>query len=160
MDWTKQSEEILKAWTDTQTKMWAAFAESFSGFGKTPSQRVWEQTITNGEELIKNTLTTQKDWLKAWADNLKSLEGMPEQAGDALKQFQEMMQRWADTQEKLWAAWFGFLKKFDPTKMTSAWGETTQNPFEFWQETTKQAMDTQMEWMKSWMGQFTSTSDE
>ena len=83
-----------------------------------------------------------------------------DQALETLNQFQEMLHRWAETQEKLWSAWFGFLKKFDPTKMVSAWGETGQNPFEFWQETTKQAMDAQMDFMKSWMSQFSSTSDE
>lgn len=160
MDWTKQSQEILKAWTDAQTKMWSAFSESVAGFGKSPSQKMWEQTIANSEELIKNTLAAQTDWLKAWAKNMEALEGMPEQAGESLKQFQEMTQRWAGTQEKLWAAWFGFLKKFDPTKSAVNWGEVAQNPFEFWQETTKQAMDAQMEWMKSWMSQFTSTSED
>ena len=160
MDWSKQSEEILKAWTDAQAKMWSAFTESFAGFGKSPTQRVWEQTITNGEDLIKNSLSAQTDWLKAWANNMVNLDGMPDQASDALNQFQEMLHRWAETQEKLWAAWFGFLKKFDPTKMVSAWGETSQNPFEFWQETTKQAMDAQMDFMKSWIGQFSNPSDE
>lgn len=160
MDWMKQSEEILKTWTDAQTRMWSAFSENVAGLGKSPSQRMWEQTIANSDELIKNTLAAQTDWLKAWVKNLEGMEGMPAEAGKSLKQFQEMAQRWTDTQEKLWEAWFGFLKKFDPTRVTTVWGETAQDPFKFWQETTKQAMDAQMEWMKSWMDQFTSTSGE
>jgi len=160
MDWNKQTEEMLKAWTETQAKMWEAFSESTAGFGKSPGQKMWEQAIANGEELIKNTLATQTESLKAWAVNLEGLEGIPEQAGDALQQFQEMIQRWADTQEKLWAAWFGFLKKFDPTKFAGAWGESTQNPFQTWQDATKQAMDAQMDWVQTWMNQFKTSSED
>jgi hypothetical protein len=160
MDWTKQYEEMMQTWTDAQTKMWAAFSESVTGFGKSPSRRMWEQAIARGEELVKNTLAAQNDWLKAWAKNLAEMEGMPEQAGKSLDQFKEMVQRWTGTQEKLWGAWFGFLKKLDPTESVTGWGETAQNPFEFWQETAKQAMDAQTAWMESWMSQLGSSSEE
>jgi len=160
MDWMKQSEEIFNTWMDTQTKMWKAFSDSVDDFGKTPSQKMWEQTIANGQKMVKNTLEAQTDWLKAWAENMSGMEGIPEQLIDGFKQFQEMVQRWTTTQEKMWEAWFELLKKFDPAKSFPAWGESVPNPFEFWQETTKQAMDTQMAWMKSWMNQFTPSSED
>jgi len=160
MDWNKQSEEMLKAWSEAQAKMWEAFTESAANFGKSPGQKMWDQAIANGEELIKNTLANQTEWLKAWAANLEGLEGMPEQAGEAFQQFQGMTQRWADTQEKLWGAWFAFLKKFDPTQFTGTWGESVQNPFQTWQDATRQAMDSQMEWFQTWMQQFQTKSDE
>jgi hypothetical protein len=160
MDWSKQSEEMLKAWNEAQTKMWEAFTESAAGFGKSPSQHMWDQAIANGEELVNNILSNQTAWLKAWVANFEKLEGMPEQASESLAQFKEMIQRWADTQENLWNAWFGFLKKFDPKQMGGAWGESVQNPFQVWQDATKQAMDAQMDWLKTWMSQFQTGSEE
>jgi len=154
MDWTKQNEEMFKTWTQAQTKMWEAYSESIAGFGKSPGEKIWEQTIAAGEELVKNSLAAQTEWMKTWADNFKTLEGMPAQATEALDQFQEMTAGWAATQGKLWAAWFDMLKKFDPSQFAGTWGSLPKDPFQLWQESTKQVMDAQMEWMRAWMDQF------
>jgi hypothetical protein len=111
MDWTKQNEEMFNTWKQAQTKMWEAYTESVSNFGKSPSEKAWDQAIAAGNELIKNSLTSQADWLKAWVDNIKKLDRLPDQATVALDQFQEMNASWVATQEKLWGAWFEMLKK-------------------------------------------------
>lgn len=160
MDWTKQNEEMFKTWTQAQTKMWEAYTESFSDFGKAPGEKVWEQTIAAGEELVKNSLTAQAEWMKTWAANFKTLEGMPEQSTEALNQFQEMTERWAATQEKLWAAWFEMLKKFDPSQFGGTWTNVPKDPFQVWQRSTKQVMDAQMEWTRAWMDQFKPDKEE
>jgi len=154
MDWIKQSEAMFKTWTDTQQKMWETFSESIAGFGKSPGEKMWTQTIKAGEELVKNSLAAQADGRKSWSENFKSLEGMPEQAAQAVAQFQQMTEGWAATQEKLWVAWFEMLKKFDPSQFTESWTAMPRNPFQVWQDNTKLVMDTQMEWMKAWMNQF------
>lgn len=154
MDWIKQSEAMFKTWTDTQQKMWETFSESIAGFGKSPGEKMWTQAIKAGEELVKNSLAAQAEWMKSWSENFKSIEGMPEQAAQAVAQFQEMTESWAATQEKLWGAWFEMLKKFDPSQFAESWTEMPRNPFQVWQESTKMVMDTQMEWMKTWMNQF------
>jgi polyhydroxyalkanoate synthesis regulator protein len=160
MDWTKQSEEMFKTWTETQQKMWDAYAESVSGFGKSPSEKMWQQTISAGEELVKNSLAAQAEWMKTWAENFKKVEGLPSQAVEAVTQYQEMAENWAATQEKLWAAWFDMLKKLEPAQFTGAWADVPKNPFEIWQESTRMVMDTQMEWMKTWMDQFSQAKEE
>lgn len=160
MDWTKQSEAMFKAWTDTQEKMWENFSESMAGFGKSPGEKMWAQAIKAGEELVKNSLTAQAEWMKSWSENFKSLEGMPEQAAQAMAQFQEMTERWTATQGKLWGAWFEMLKKFDPSQFTGSWAEMPKDPFQVWQESTKMVMDTQMEWVKTWMDQFKTGTEK
>jgi hypothetical protein len=153
MDWNKQNEAMFKAWTDTQQKMWEAYSENISNLGKSPSEKMWGQTIKAGEELVKNSLAAQVEWMTAWAANFKTMAGMPPQAAEAVAQFQEMTGRWAATQEKLWAAWFEMLKKLDPSQFTGTWANMPQNPFQIWQDSTKTVMDAQMEWMRTWMGQ-------
>ena len=160
MDWAKQSEEMFKAWTQAQTKMWEAYTESVSGFGKSPGKKAWEQTITAGEELVKNSLASQAEWLKTWSENFKAMEGMPGSATKALEQFQEMAERWGSTQTGLWAAWFDMLKKFDPSQYAGAWVNIPKDPFQTWQDSMKQVMDAQMEWARAWMGQFKPTQEE
>jgi hypothetical protein len=160
MDWTKQNEELFKAWTEAQTKMWEAYTESVSNFGKSPGEKYWEQTIAAGEELVKNSLTTQAEWMKTWAENLKAQDGMPEQATESLEQFKEMTERWVATQSNLWAAWFDMLKKFDPSQFGGAWANVPKAPFQSWQESTKQVMDAQMEWANAWMDQFKTEKEE
>jgi len=160
MDWTKQSEAMFKAWTDTQQNMWETFSESMSGFGKSPGEKMWAQAIKAGEELVKNSMAAQAEWMKSWSESFKSLEGMPEQAAQAVTQFQEMNERWTATQGKLWGAWFEMLKKFDPAQLTGSWAEMPKNPFQVWQESTKMVMDTQMEWVKTWMDQFKTGAEK
>jgi hypothetical protein len=151
---------MFKAWTDTQEKMWQAYSENISDFGKSPGEKMWGQTIKAGEDLVKNSLAAQVEWMNAWAENFKSLDGIPEQATESVTQFQEMTERWAATQEKLWAAWFDMLKKLDPSQFSGSWGEMPKNPFQVWQDSTKMVMDTQMEWMQTWMNQFKSAEEE
>jgi hypothetical protein len=98
--------------------------------------------------------------MKSWSENFKSLEGMPEQAAQAVAQFQEMTERWAVTQEKLWVAWFEMLKNFDSTQFSESWTKMPKNPFQVWQDSTKLVMDTQMEWVKTWMNQFKTEAEE
>ena len=160
MDWIKESEAMFKTWTDTQKKMWETFSESVSEFGKTPGEKVWIQNIKAGEELVKNSLTAQAEWMKSWSENFKSLKGMPEEAAQAIAHFQEMSESWAATQEKLWSAWFEMLGKFNPSQFSGSWTEMPMNPFRAWQDSTKLVMDTQMEWMKTWMEQFKTDTEE
>jgi hypothetical protein len=160
MDWTKQNEEMFNTWKQAQTKMWEAYTESVSNFGKSPSEKAWDQAIAAGNELIKNSLISQADWLKAWVDNIKKLDGLPDQATVALDQFQEMNASWVATQEKLWGAWFEMLKKIDPGQFSGTWSNLPKDPFQSWQESTKVVMDTQMEWMQSWINQFKPEKDE
>lgn len=160
MDWIKQSEAMFKNWTDAQQKMWETFSENIDSFGKSPGEKMWKQTINAGEELVKNSLAAQAEWMKSWSENIKSLDGMPEQATNAVAQFQEMTERWATTQEKMWGAWFEMLKKFDPSQFTESWTKMPINPFQAWQDSTKMIMDTQMEWVKTWMDQFKTESEK
>jgi hypothetical protein len=160
MDWMKQSEAMFKTWTETQQKMWETFSENMTNFGKSPGEKMWKQTINAGEELVKNSLAAQAEWMKSWSENFKSLEGIPEQAAQAVDQFQEMTKSWAVTQENLWAAWFEMLKKLDPSQFTDTWFEMPKNPFQIWQDSTKMVMDAQMEWVNTWMNQFKTDAEK
>lgn len=151
-DWTKQTEEMFKAWSETQKKLMENWAESMKGVGGSRGAEFWEKTLATWEETLEKSTKTQAEWTEKWLENLKSMQGMPEQAVKSTEQFQEMTQRWTATQEQLWSKWFEMLREFDPAKLPEKWSEAIQNPFQTWQDATKQIMDAQAEWMRIWMG--------
>src|SRR5512143_812970 len=99
-------EQTMQSWMETQKKMWDTFFETMQGFGKSQNAKAWEQTVSTGEEILKNTFKAQSEFIQTWVKSLTAVEGMPAQALDSAKQFQEMAQRWSETQERLWTNWF------------------------------------------------------
>lgn len=151
-DWTKQTEEMFKAWSDAQKKLMENWAESMKGIGVPQGTEFWEKTLAAWEETLEKSTKTQIEWTEKWIENLKSMEGMPEQAVKSTERFQEMTQRWTSTQEQLWAKWFEMLRGLDPSSLTEKWSEAIQNPLQAWQDATKKVMDAQAEWMHVWRG--------
>ena len=160
MDWNQQVEDMMKTWTATQEKAWDNFFNTVQGMSKSQSSRMWESTLGVGEDMFKNMFTMQTEWLSAWVNGLAGMEGVPAQAVESARQFQEMAARWNKTQAELLKNWFGMLKKFAPAHPTDAWAEMPQNMFTAWQDTTESIMDAQARWMHSWMGQAGKPKDE
>ena len=160
MNWNQQVEDMMKTWTDTQEKVWNDFFNSVQGMSKSQSARMWESTLGVGEDMLTNMFKMQSEWLAAWVNGLAGMEGVPAQAVESARQFQEMATRWNKTQADLLKNWFGMLKKFAPTRPTDAWTEMPQNMFKSWQDTTESIMDAQVNWMRSWMGQARKKEDE
>jgi hypothetical protein len=154
MDWQKQTEEMFKNWASAQMNMLDAFSESVASFGKSPGEKLWDQIISTGEEMIKNALSGQAEWMNIWIENYQAIEGLPDQAAESSEQYQEMNSRWLETQKRLWTAWFDLVKKVDVSSFSDAWRGYPGDPFKVWQETSKMVMNSQMEWLRSWSAQF------
>lgn len=150
MDWTKQTEDMTKTWVDAQKKMWDNWLGGMQPVDKTQVVELWAKTVSTWEEAVKNTLSAQADWTRAWVDNLKSIEGAPKEVNEWAQQAQEMNNRWSETQKQLWDSWFALVKKFDPTTLNSDWSGEGQKFYKTWQESTQQMLNTQAEWMRRW----------
>jgi len=159
MNWNTQFEDMMKTWTDTQKNVWDSYFDSIQGLGKSQSTRMWESTLSMGEDMLKDMLKTQTQGLTAWVDGLAKMENVPVQIFESARQFQEMAARWNKTQTELIENWFSMMKKFIPSTPTTDWMEMPQVMFKTWQETTQSIMDAQTKWMNSWMEQ-TRQSDE
>ena len=150
MDWSKQSQDMFKSWSETQKKMWESFNNSMSNFQGSPDQKMWEQTLITGQKAIETTLKAQSDWAKKWVEYLEGVQNLPPHVLASAKQNLEMYNRWEETQEQLLKSWFEMLKNFDMSTFGKNWTEEGQNPFQLWQDTTKKIMDTQANWMNTW----------
>lgn len=153
MAWTKQSEEMFKTWTESQTKMWNEWLKAMQGFGKSPSSQVWDKTVEAWDESITKILDAQSDWTRRWIESFTANQGAPKEMVEWAKQGQEMSSRWTETQKQLWTGWFQIVKKLDPTGtgMTGInWAGEGQKFVQGWQEAIQKAMDSQAEWVRQW----------
>ena len=132
MDWNAQFEDMMKAWTDTQKKVWDSYFDTIQSFGKSQSTRMWESALARGEEMLKDMLKTQMQGLAAWVDGLSEVEGVPPQMVESARQFQEMNSRWNRTQSELIENWFEMMKKFAPVSPAGSWAEMPQAMFKTW----------------------------
>lgn len=168
MDWSTQVENMMKTWMDTQKKAWDGFYSTMQtmqdmaipGVTKTPPVRMWETTLTTGQDLFKQFFKTQSEWLATWVESLANMQGVPAQAVESARQFQEMSARWNKTQSELVENWFAAMKKLVPSQPGDAWTEIPGAMFKTWQDTTKNIMDAQMKWLKTWTGAIGKPSDE
>jgi gas vesicle protein len=146
MDWLKQSEEMIKMWSDTQQKMLSSWLGSMQSFTGQQSEGVWTKTLDAWEQAVNNMLETQAQWARLWAGSVTATKGAPKQAVDSANQFKEMTERWAQFQKELWQSWFATIRKFAPNADT----QPPQDAFKLWQDTLQKAMDSQLAWMRSW----------
>ena len=151
MDWTKQTEEMMKNWTETQKKMWDSWLEAIpQGVDQSQTVEMWQKAVDTWETMVQNTLDVQAEWTKTWADSLDLKSDIPDEMVEWAKQAQKMMKDWGETQQQLWHGWFDLVKQADPTKMADAWGIEGQKGFQAWQESAQKMMDTQMKWASMW----------
>jgi hypothetical protein len=148
MEWTKQSEEMLKTWTETQKKMWDEWTKAIQGFGKSPSTEVWEKTVETYQQTVQRVLDAQLEGARRWAENFPTGKGTPQEAAEWAKQGQDLIIRWTETQKQLWGSWFELVKKLDASNMIN-WPRDGQKFLQSWQETIQKALNAQAEWVKT-----------
>jgi hypothetical protein len=151
MDWTKQTEEVVKSWTETQKKMWDNWLKTVQqGPEQFQVANVWQKTLETWEETVKNTMSAQAEWMKMWTDGFDQQQGIPEEAIQWVKQAQTMNKQWADIQQQMWQSWFELVKKVDPAKMSDSLDAEGKKAFAVWQETADKVMEAQEKWTGMW----------
>jgi gas vesicle protein len=153
MELTKQTEEILKTWTDVQKKSWEGWLETIKSYDASQPAQVWEKTINTWQDSVKRTLEAQAEGSRIWAESVTSVQGAPKEVAEWAKQVQEMTQRWTEVQQQLWDNWFEVAKKADPSKIGETWGGSEgQNILQAWQDVAQKVLNTQSEWAKTLTG--------
>lgn len=154
MDWSKQMEESMKAWTEMQRKMLESWQETVKQTFTPPASN-WERTVGAWETSLNSLLKAQRDWCIGWAGSFTSQEGAPEEAAAWTKQLQEMTSHWCEFQSDLWSGWFQMLRSFEPTTMpgTGAWTADAQQVVKNWQEQMAKMVEAQSEWLEGWFNQ-------
>jgi len=158
MDWSDQTQRMMRTWAETQQKMWSSWLEGLQRAGQAPGPELWERTVETWRESVNRTLDAQAEWTQAWAARFQEIEGTPKEARDWAEEGQAMMSRWNEAQRELWGQWFDVLKSARPDSVLGRSGEAPEQLIRAWQETARKAMEAQMQWASAWSGGTASAS--
>jgi hypothetical protein len=150
MDWTKQTEELIKTWTDAQQKMWDSWLGAMRSQGGGASQvaGAWEKSVEAWRQAVDRALAAQVTWTRMWADQTTTSTHIPEEMAGWSRQVVDVMQRWTETQKSLWERWFEMLKNTSPSTLASTWANEAQKVSQAWEEAAKQSLEAQQEWTR------------
>lgn len=151
MDWLKQSEEMIKVWSDTQQKMMSGWLDSMKDFTQPQASGVWEKTLDAWQNAVDSMLESQAQWARMWAGSVTATKGVSKEMVEGAAQLKEMTERWTEFQRELWHNWFEMVRKLDWEKLAE--GAEAPPAFQAWQDTLRKATDTQLEWMRTWMSE-------
>ena len=70
-------------------------------------------------------------------------------ATDMTKQAEALMKTWMDVQQRTWENWFKTVQSMGATQAAGMWERERERTSEAWEQSVKQAMDAQAEWMKT-----------
>lgn len=145
MDWTKQTQEMLKSWNETQQKMWGAWLAGVQGAGQSAAADAWQKTLDTWQKSVNDTFEAQGKLVKLWLDSMQSGEGKPASLSEWSKQTEEMIARLQESQRQLWDSGFAALRKADLRSMPGSWEQQAKQIFQDWQDATRKAMEAQAE---------------
>lgn len=151
MEWTKQFEEMSKTWTETQQQMWTNWAEAAKNLSQSQTNLSWETMLHTWQATMTQMLDAQVEGVRLWTNGMSRMPNAPQGTTEWAQTFQEMTERWTETQKQLWKNWFQLAEEFDPAKLTGNQAMIdNEQVTKFWQETAQTVSNAQTEWMKLW----------
>ncbi len=151
INWTKQTDDMLQAWTDTQKKLWSSWAEATEQqASQTQLAETWRKAVDTWEEAVKNGLETQKAVIGSLADSASAIPSIPKDLLDWAEQTQALSNRWTEAQSELWESYFGMVRKAVPVKMLGTIDDENQKLFAAWQESVEKVSAAQSAWTQMW----------
>ena len=156
MDWTKQTEEMVKSWTDVQKKMldqWLAPIKSLAASQpEGAAAGEYLKGLEAWEAAVRKALDAQAQWARMWGEGLTTQKA----PGDAMAawagQTQEMIKAWTDSNKQLWDHWLSAVQKVNPASSgaTEAWKKQSESVMKAWQDAADTAQKTMSDWAAQW----------
>ena len=143
MDESRPSANLIKTWADTQQQLLTNWFDTMRGLGGTPSQATWHQTVEAWQKSVQETLDVQQEWISNWTEKLASAKGNPEELRGLLRQGQEQMQRWIDTERQIWQVWFDVVKDINFAMKPETGTQASKNLVQVWQDAMSKMIDMQ-----------------
>lgn len=107
-------EDILKTWTDAQKRLWESLCAAV------PLQppvgiEAWRETylknLASWEAAIRRSLEQEAAWVEEWVQRVAQEKGTPEVMAIWVRQMEEVLQRWVQTQNQWWSEYFSVLRR-------------------------------------------------
>lgn len=144
---TQQADRAVKAWVDTQMKVWESWVDAVEST-TTSRSGLWDQvrksTLDALQQSVSKTLDAQAELTHVLSQSLAGIWTTSEDATNRARiaQISATTKTATEAQKQLWASWFDMAKKVDASQFGPAW----QKVLEAWQKAIRTALDAQAQW--------------
>ncbi len=108
------NEDIFKTWTDAQKRLWESLCAAVP-FQPPVGVETWRETYLKNlaawETAVKKTLTQEAAWVDQWVHQIAQEKGTPEMMSAWVRQMEDVLQRWIQTQNQWWDEYFTVLRR-------------------------------------------------
>ena len=148
MDVSKQMQEAIKTWTDSQKRILEGMTKIVVDFAAPPSLNPWEYSIDLWEKGVKSFLETQQGWSSLLIRGANTATNTVDKDGEWGQRVEDLTKLTIEFEQKIWEAWFSILKQIDPVKNATTLNELKPLT-ESWSENVHRAIQLQEEWLQS-----------
>jgi predicted flap endonuclease-1-like 5' DNA nuclease len=107
-------EDVIKTWTDAQKRLWESLCSAVP-FQPPAGVEAWRDTylknLATWESAVKQTLNQEATWVEQWVQKVAREKGTPEMVATWVRQMEEVLQRWIQSQNQWWEEYFSVLRR-------------------------------------------------
>ena len=108
------NEDILKNWTDAQKRLWESLCSAIPlppPLGVEAWRETYLKNLASWEVAVRRSLEQEAAWVEEWVRRVAHEKGTPEMMAVWVRQMEEVLQRWVQTQNQWWNDYFGLLRR-------------------------------------------------
>lgn len=145
-------QNLITDWIQGQQKLWQEWMQNVqqapgAGSGAQP----WTQGLSRWQEAVEQTLETQKQATRAWAEQVAKVEGAPEEMKRWASEGVKLVDQWSDAQRKLWQQWFDLMGKTSPASGMPG-EEHLRQLMGGWDQMAEQMQTLHRQWLSAFSG--------
>lgn len=107
-------EDVLKTWTDAQKRLWESLCSAVP-LQPPPGVDAWRETylknLSSWEAAVQRALEQEAGWVEEWVRRVAQEKGTPEMMAAWVRQMEDVLQRWIQTQNQWWSDYFTVLRR-------------------------------------------------
>jgi NADH-quinone oxidoreductase subunit E len=107
-------EDILKTWTDAQKRLWESLCSAVPlppPMGIEAWRETYLKNLESWEAAVRRSLEQEAAWVEEWVRRVAHEKGTPEMMTAWIRQMEEVLQRWVQTQNQWWNDYFALLRQ-------------------------------------------------
>jgi hypothetical protein len=159
MDMSKQLQDAIKTWTNSQKKILEDVTKVVTDFTAPPTSNPWETSLDLWEKGVNGFLESQQDWSGLLIRSVDITTNKGETNGEWSQRVEELTKLNIELQHKSWQTWFAVLKQLDPVERAAFINELKPLT-ETWSDNVHRAIELQEEWLQSAINVIAKETDE
>ena len=136
--------KLMSSWLEQQQKLWQDWMNTVQqAGGGAGGLQPWTGALQGWKEAVEQTVQTQKEATRAWAEQVNQVEGAPEELKRWATEGVKAMEAWSDAQHKLWEQWFELMNQSGAGRVGT---EQTSQLMAGWEQMAAQMQELQQQW--------------